>query len=158
MNSIWIAIGTICLEFLNIMYKVYVIYVPFIYIQCCSNGQYIAAGSDDGSFFIWERSTCNIVRVLRGDESIVNCIQPHPTNCLLATSGIESCIRLWSPRPQVGDFFCSFLQEMSRIDSNSIWTGIFLLSVKNIVHYMNNKLGAVHQYARIWVELLGREL
>lgn len=66
-----------------------------------SEGQYIVAGSDDGSFFIWDRSSTNIVRILRGDDSIVNCLQPHPSMCLLATSGIEPYVRLWSPRPQV---------------------------------------------------------
>ncbi|KAK3596933.1 hypothetical protein CHS0354_002500 [Potamilus streckersoni] len=67
-----------------------------------SNGQYIVAGSDDGSFFIWDKTTSNIVRVLRGDESIVNCLQPHPSYCLLATSGIDPVVRLWSPKPEDG--------------------------------------------------------
>lgn len=67
-----------------------------------SNGQYIVAGSDDGSFFLWNRDTSNIMRVLRGDESIVNCLQPHPSHCLLATSGIDPVVRLWSPRPEDG--------------------------------------------------------
>ncbi|XP_051158774.1 WD and tetratricopeptide repeats protein 1 [Leptopilina boulardi] len=67
-----------------------------------NNGQYIVAGSDDGSFFVWDRITTNIVRILRGDERIVNCLQPHPSVCLLATSGIESDIRLWSPLPEDG--------------------------------------------------------
>lgn len=66
-----------------------------------SDGQYIMAGSDDGSFFIWDRKTTNIIRVLRGDDSIVNCLQPHPTSCLLASSGIDPVVRLWSPRPEV---------------------------------------------------------
>ena len=74
-----------------------------IFFSFCSNGQYIVAGSDDGSFFIWEKSTTNIVRVLRGDDSIVNCLQPHPSICLLATSGIDPVVRLWSPRPEVSD-------------------------------------------------------
>ncbi|XP_059485390.1 WD and tetratricopeptide repeats protein 1 [Neocloeon triangulifer] len=65
-----------------------------------SNAQYIVAGSDDGSFFIWDRHTTNIIKVLKGDDSIVNCLQPHPSTCLLATSGIESTVRLWSPRPE----------------------------------------------------------
>jgi len=69
-----------------------------------SNGQYIVAGSDDGSFFIWDRNTTNIVRVLRGDDRIVNCLQPHPSTCLLATSGIDPVIRLWSPWPEVNLF------------------------------------------------------
>ncbi|CAL1298755.1 unnamed protein product [Larinioides sclopetarius] len=67
-----------------------------------SSGQYIVAGSDDGSIFIWDRVTTNIVRVLRGDESIVNCLQPHPSTCLLATSGIDPVVRLWGPRAEDG--------------------------------------------------------
>lgn len=67
-----------------------------------SNGQFIVAGSDDGSFFIWEKATTNIVRVLRGDESIVNCLEPHPVTCMLATSGIDPVVRLWTPQPEDG--------------------------------------------------------
>ena len=59
---------------------------------------YISAGSDDGSFFIWDRTTTNIVRVLHGDESIVNCIQPHPFTNMIATSGIDPHIRIWTPQ------------------------------------------------------------
>ncbi|NXP34239.1 WDTC1 protein, partial [Leiothrix lutea] len=65
-----------------------------------SNAQYIVSGSDDGSFFIWEKETTNLVRVLQGDESIVNCLQPHPSYCFLATSGIDPVVRLWNPRPE----------------------------------------------------------
>uniref|UniRef100_A0A3P8PPG8 WD and tetratricopeptide repeats 1 n=1 Tax=Astatotilapia calliptera TaxID=8154 RepID=A0A3P8PPG8_ASTCA len=63
-----------------------------------SKGQYIVSGSDDGSFFIWEKETTNLVRILQGDESIVNCLQPHPSYCFLATSGIDPVVRLWNPR------------------------------------------------------------
>ncbi|XP_026748747.1 WD and tetratricopeptide repeats protein 1 isoform X2 [Galleria mellonella] len=63
------------------------------------DANFVAAGSDDGSMFIWCRRSGNIVRVLRGDESIVNCVQLHPSACLLASSGIEAVVRLWSPRP-----------------------------------------------------------
>lgn len=59
------------------------------------------AGSDDGCFFIWDRATGVVERVLRGDESIVNCLQPHPFTCLLASSGIDSVVRLWAPLPHV---------------------------------------------------------
>lgn len=58
---------------------------------------YVVAGSDDGSFFIWEKDTTNLVRVMRGDDAIVNCLQPHPNVCMLASSGIDQEIRLWSP-------------------------------------------------------------
>lgn len=58
----------------------------------------MCAGSDDGSIFIWNRHNTNIVRVLKGDDSIVNCLQPHPYSCYLASSGIENVVRIWSPK------------------------------------------------------------
>ena len=75
------------------------IFTKLIFI--ISDGQYILAGSDDGCFFIWDRNTGIVERVLRGDESIVNCLQPHPFTCMLASSGIDSVVRIWSPLPQV---------------------------------------------------------
>lgn len=68
-----------------------------------SNGQFIVAGSDDGSFFVWNKKTANLVRVLKGDDSIVNCLQAHPSICLLATSGIDPVVRLWSPGAEDGN-------------------------------------------------------
>ena len=40
-----------------------------------SAGNYIVAGSDEGNFFIWERESTNIAKILIGDDSIVNCLQ-----------------------------------------------------------------------------------
>lgn len=62
-------------------------------------GEYIGAGSDDGNVFIWNKRSGNLIRVLHGDESIVNCVQWNPTSCTMATSGIESVIKIWEPRP-----------------------------------------------------------
>lgn len=56
--------------------------------------------SDEGSFYIWERPTAKIVGVYKGDSSILNCVQPHPHYCLLATSGIDNVINLWCPKPE----------------------------------------------------------
>jgi len=64
-----------------------------------AHGNYIAAGSDDGNIFIWEKETSNLVLILNGDDSIVNCIQWHPYQAMLATSGIENVVRLWEPKP-----------------------------------------------------------
>lgn len=61
-------------------------------------GRFVAAGSDDGKIFVWDKATSNVVRIFQGDESIVNCLQTHPTACVLASSGIENCVKLWSPR------------------------------------------------------------
>uniref|UniRef100_A0A915IQG4 WD and tetratricopeptide repeats protein 1 n=1 Tax=Romanomermis culicivorax TaxID=13658 RepID=A0A915IQG4_ROMCU len=57
------------------------------------NGEYVMGGSDDGKFFIWDSRTCEIVKAMVGDDKIVNCLQPHPTQCLLATSGIEHTVK-----------------------------------------------------------------
>ncbi|XP_041096542.1 WD and tetratricopeptide repeats protein 1 [Polyodon spathula] len=77
-----------------------------------SKGQYIVSGSDDGSFFIWEKETSNLVRILQGDESIVNCLQPHPSYCFLATSGIDPVVRLWNPRPESEDSNRRVVEDM----------------------------------------------
>lgn len=46
--------------------------------------------------------------LLKGDNHVVNCIQPHPSLPLLATSGVDHDVKLWSPRlPDIG-----FSQEM----------------------------------------------
>ncbi|CAM9912127.1 unnamed protein product [Discosporangium mesarthrocarpum] len=47
--------------------------------------------------FIWERSTGRLVRAVRADEDVLNCVQPHPNLPIIATSGMESVVRLWSP-------------------------------------------------------------
>ncbi|GJQ74429.1 hypothetical protein Trydic_g21299 [Trypoxylus dichotomus] len=68
------------------------------------NGNFICAGSDDGVIFIWDRRTTEVVTALQADPSIVNCIQPHPSACYLASSGIDPCIRLWSPAKEDGTY------------------------------------------------------
>jgi len=62
-----------------------------------SDSQYVVGGSDDGNFYIWNRKTGNIVNILKADECIVNCVQPHYNSCFIATSGIDSNIKLWTP-------------------------------------------------------------
>uniref|UniRef100_A0A915NAA5 UFSP1/2/DUB catalytic domain-containing protein n=1 Tax=Meloidogyne javanica TaxID=6303 RepID=A0A915NAA5_MELJA len=59
--------------------------------------QFIVAGSDCGSIFIWERQTEKVVKVLKGDNFTVNCVQPHPDRCLIASSGIDKVVRFWEP-------------------------------------------------------------
>lgn len=62
------------------------------------DSNYIVAGSDDCNFFIWERDSGMIASIYQADELIVNCVQPHPYICMLATSGIDHEVRLWSPQ------------------------------------------------------------
>ncbi|KAJ7516416.1 hypothetical protein O6H91_22G057700 [Diphasiastrum complanatum] len=60
-------------------------------------GEFIASGSDDGRWFIWHKKTGRLLKMLAGDESVVNCVQGHPFDCSVATSGIDSSIKLWTP-------------------------------------------------------------
>lgn len=64
-------------------------------------GDYIASGSDDGRWFIWEKQTGRLIKMLLGDEAVVNCVQCHPFDCVVATSGIDSTIKIWTPSASV---------------------------------------------------------
>ncbi|XP_021604371.1 protein ALTERED SEED GERMINATION 2 isoform X2 [Manihot esculenta] len=64
-------------------------------------GEYVASGSDDGRWFIWEKQTGRLIKMLLGDEAVVNCVQCHPFDCVVATSGIDNTIKIWSPTASV---------------------------------------------------------
>ncbi|XP_017645924.1 protein ALTERED SEED GERMINATION 2-like [Gossypium arboreum] len=64
-------------------------------------GEYVASGSDDGRWFIWEKRTGRLIKMLLGDGAVVNCVQCHPFDCFVATSGIDSTIKLWCPTAAV---------------------------------------------------------
>ncbi|MCO5581572.1 hypothetical protein L7F22_035460 [Adiantum nelumboides] len=63
-------------------------------------GDYVASGSDDGRWFIWHKKTGRLLKLLKGDENVVNCVQCHPFDCAIATSGIDNTIKLWTPCAQ----------------------------------------------------------
>lgn len=81
---------------------------------------YIVSGSDCGRVFIWDRASSKLVASLMADTDVLNCVQvcplpcasfvtwghcnlalahvqPNPFRPWLATSGIESVVRLWTP-------------------------------------------------------------
>ncbi|KAE8651395.1 WD repeat protein iqw1 isoform X2 [Cucumis sativus] len=64
-------------------------------------GEYVASGSDDGRWFIWEKETGRLIKILVGDGAVVNCVQSHPFDCAIATSGIDNTIKLWTPTAPV---------------------------------------------------------
>ncbi|GIL52116.1 hypothetical protein Vafri_8049 [Volvox africanus] len=60
--------------------------------------EWVVSGSDCGHIYIWSRDTCRLHSWLRGDNHVVNCLEPHPSLPLhMATSGIDSDIKLWAP-------------------------------------------------------------
>ncbi|CAO1377917.1 unnamed protein product [Diamesa serratosioi] len=58
---------------------------------------FILSGSDCGHVFIWDRHTAELVQLLQADKHVVNCVQPHPTLPILATSGIDYNVKIWMP-------------------------------------------------------------
>eukprot|EP00898_Chlorokybus_atmophyticus_P009217 jgi/Chlat1/9297/Chrsp99S08502 len=61
------------------------------------NSEYVVSGSDCGHIFIWNKTTSSLVQMLKGDSHVVNCLEPHPGAMVLATSGIEDDIKIWTP-------------------------------------------------------------
>merc|ERR1712025_992062 len=61
---------------------------------------YVLSGSDCGHIFGWERHTGKLVLLLEADRHVVNCIQPHPYEPLIASSGIDYDIKIWTPSGQ----------------------------------------------------------
>lgn len=91
--------------------------------SCLFTGEYVSSGSDDGRWLIWEKRTGRLVKMLNGDEAgnvvfpserfgllvfsssmvlmklflsstVVNCVQCHPHDFVVATSGIDSTIKV----------------------------------------------------------------
>ncbi|XP_037081356.1 DDB1- and CUL4-associated factor 5-like [Pollicipes pollicipes] len=85
---------------------------PFYYNSCTmksccfagSRDQFVLSGSDDFNLYMWRipdnPETKRVSRahaVLRGHRSIVNQVRYCPQNGLLASSGVEKIVKLWSP-------------------------------------------------------------
>ncbi|KAF2399562.1 WD40 repeat-like protein [Trichodelitschia bisporula] len=59
--------------------------------------EYVVSGSDCGNFFIWDRKTSRLLNILEGDQEVVNVVQGHPYEPMLAVSGIDHTIKIFSP-------------------------------------------------------------
>jgi nuclear receptor interaction protein len=58
---------------------------------------FVLSGSDCGHIFGWERSTGKLILLLEADRHVVNCIQPHPYDPMIASSGIDYDVKIWVP-------------------------------------------------------------
>ncbi|KAL2849138.1 hypothetical protein BJY01DRAFT_211052 [Aspergillus pseudoustus] len=67
------------------------------------NDEYVVSGSDSGHLFIWERDTCKLVNILKGDDEVVNVVQGHPYEPIIAASGIDDTIKIFSPDQRAQD-------------------------------------------------------
>ncbi|XP_064826393.1 DDB1- and CUL4-associated factor 6-like isoform X1 [Oncorhynchus masou masou] len=82
--------------------------------QCCFWGdQFVLSGSDCGHIFIWDRETGEHLMLLEADQHVINCLQPHPYEPLLATSGIDSNVKIWSPMEESPSFNRVLAEEVT---------------------------------------------
>lgn len=56
----------------------------------------VLTGCDSGRIAVWDRRTGELLRRFKADGNIVNCVAAHPYAPLLASSGIDSNIKLWT--------------------------------------------------------------
>lgn len=61
------------------------------------NDEYVVSGSDCGRLFIWDKKTAELINILDGDGEVVNVIQGHPYEPMIACSGIDHTIKIFSP-------------------------------------------------------------
>lgn len=76
--------------------------------------EYVVSGCDSGHLFIWDRKTSRLLNILKGDGEVVNVVQGtpdlprpfpkrtnhmigHPYEPMLAVSGIDHTIKIFSP-------------------------------------------------------------
>ncbi|XP_068490515.1 uncharacterized protein [Phaseolus vulgaris] len=60
--------------------------------------EYVVSGSDCGRIFVWKKKGGQLIRVMEADKHVVNCIESHPHSMVLASSGIEHDIKIWTPK------------------------------------------------------------
>ncbi|XP_053562802.1 DDB1- and CUL4-associated factor 6 isoform X2 [Bombina bombina] len=73
---------------------------------------FVMSGSDCGHIFIWDRHTAEHLMLLEADNHVVNCLQPHPFDPILASSGIDYNIKIWSPLEQAKSFNWKLAEEV----------------------------------------------
>ncbi|KAH9482687.1 WD repeat protein iqw1 [Psilocybe cubensis] len=67
---------------------------------------WVASGSDDGNFFIWNKANGSLKGIYEGDGSVVNVIEGHPHLPLIAVSGIDTTVKacLFAPTTKPSAF------------------------------------------------------
>lgn len=74
---------------------------------------FVMSGSDCGHVFVWNRHTAELKMLLQADQHVVNCLQPHPTLPLLASSGIDHDVKLWAPILEESSFDSKIAEDVS---------------------------------------------
>lgn len=83
--------------------------------------EYVISGSDCGYIYLWDKESEHIIHSMHGDEEgVVNCLEPHPSCPILATSGLDEDVKIWVPScehpPDMSDLKTRICQNMKERD------------------------------------------
>ncbi|XP_037881146.1 DDB1- and CUL4-associated factor 8-like, partial [Glossina fuscipes] len=120
------------------------------------NCEYIISGSDCGNIYYWDKNTEAILNFMPGDVGgVINCLEPHPSVPILATSGLDDNIKIWTPSaetypPDLADLENCVLRNMTRstfedIDAIGFDHGLFHFFIR---HYSCRRRGLAHATRR----------
>lgn len=85
------------------------------------NSEYVISGSDCSNCFFWDKETEAIVNFAHGDrKGVVNCLEPHPKFPILATSGIDHDVKIWSPESHDPDSVKSTTSNLGSVIEKNI--------------------------------------
>lgn len=63
-----------------------------------AGSEFVVSGSDCGNIFFWDKKNGKIVQWMQADENgAINVLEPHPEFPILATSGLDSDVKIWVP-------------------------------------------------------------
>jgi WD repeat-containing protein 42A len=85
--------------------------------------EFVVSGSDCGHVFVWDKKTEKIACMHKGDNDVVNCLEPHPYLSILATSGIADDVKIWAP---TGDPFNKFEAAAKQSKRNQVLISLSL--------------------------------
>ncbi|KAF2273944.1 WD40 repeat-like protein [Westerdykella ornata] len=56
---------------------------------------FVASGSEDGSIFLWDVSSKNVLQKLEGHKGTILSVDTHPTQHLIVSGGLDKTVRVW---------------------------------------------------------------
>ncbi|KAF5333136.1 hypothetical protein D9611_002459 [Ephemerocybe angulata] len=81
--------------------------------------EYVVSGSDDGNWFVWQKDSGKLHGIYEGDSSVVNVVEGHPSLPLVAVSGIDTTVKLFSPAPGGASAFSRMHRAKEIMESNA---------------------------------------
>ncbi|KAK3237534.1 hypothetical protein CYMTET_52399 [Cymbomonas tetramitiformis] len=103
--------------------------------------EYVLSGSDCGHLFWWSKRDGVLQQLLKGDEHVVNCLEPHPTQPLaLASSGIDNTVKKWGPTADAASFdqaaAKSVMEENAAREADDSRGPMFHISPQLLLRYL----------------------